>query len=125
MGLLPPSVEEWLPQNHPARFMVDTLDQPELSAATRQCRGTDSAVYRSAVILDLLSYGCAKGAYSDRRIEAEAYRVDLARSGANEQTSVHRRSASIEAHPVPASPCPAHAPLTDMTRQLNSNPTAP
>ena len=29
--LLPPSVDEWLPQNHLARFVVEVIDQLDLS----------------------------------------------------------------------------------------------
>jgi hypothetical protein len=30
--LLPPSVDEWLPANHLARFVVEVIDQLDLSA---------------------------------------------------------------------------------------------
>ena len=30
--LLPPSVEDWLPKDHLARFVVDIVDQLDLSA---------------------------------------------------------------------------------------------
>ena len=33
--LLPPSVEDWLPKDHLARFVVDIVDQLDLSALTR------------------------------------------------------------------------------------------
>ena len=44
--LLPPSVEDWLPKDHLARFVVDIVDQPDLSALTRQYRGAGSAASR-------------------------------------------------------------------------------
>ena len=34
--LLPPSVEEWLPQDHLARFVVEVVDALDLSGMTRQ-----------------------------------------------------------------------------------------
>jgi len=71
--LLPPSVEEWLPKDHLARFVVDIVDQLDLSALTRQYRGTGSAAYHPAVMLGLLVYGYATGVYSSRRIEAATY----------------------------------------------------
>ena len=40
--LLPPSVEDWLPKDHLARFVVDIVDQLDLSALTRQYRGSGS-----------------------------------------------------------------------------------
>lgn len=67
--LLPPSVEDWLPKDHLARFVVDIVEQLELSAFTRQYRGSGSAAYHPAVMLGLLIYGYATGVYSSRRIE--------------------------------------------------------
>ena len=43
--LLPPSVEDWLPKDHLARFVVDMVDQLDLAALTRQYRGAGSAAY--------------------------------------------------------------------------------
>ena len=71
--LLPPSVEDWLPKDHLARFVVDIVDQLDLSALTRQYRGTGSAAYHPAVMLGLLVYGYATGVYSSRRIEAATH----------------------------------------------------
>ena len=71
--LLPPSVEDWLPEDHLARFVVDIVDQLDLSALTRQYRGSGSAAYHPAVMLGLLIYGYATGVYSSRRIEAATY----------------------------------------------------
>jgi len=68
--LLPPSVGDWLPKDHLARFVVDIVDQLDLSALTRQYRGAGSAAYHPAVMLGLLVYGYATGVYSSRRIEA-------------------------------------------------------
>lgn len=71
--LLPPSVEDWLPKDHLARFVVDIVDQLDLSALTRQYRGTGSAAYHPTVMLGLLIYGYATGVYSSRRIEAATH----------------------------------------------------
>ena len=71
--LLPPSVDEWLPKDHLARFVVDIVDQLDLSALTRQYRGTGSAAYHPAVMIGLLVYGYATGVFSSRRIEAATY----------------------------------------------------
>jgi len=71
--LLPPSVDDWLPKDHLARFVVDIVDQLDLSALTRQYRGTGSAAYHPAVMLGLLIYGYATGVFSSRRIEAATY----------------------------------------------------
>ena len=54
--LLPPSVDEWLPANHLARFVVEVIDQLDLSALTRQYAGRGSAAHHPAVLLALLLF---------------------------------------------------------------------
>jgi transposase len=67
--LLPPSVDEWLPQNHLARFVVEVIDQLDLSELTRQYAGRGSQAYHPAMLLGLLVYGYATGVHSSRKIE--------------------------------------------------------
>src|SRR3954453_3833705 len=43
--LLPPSVDEWLPKTHLARFVVEVIDGLDLSAMTKSYRGSGSASY--------------------------------------------------------------------------------
>ncbi len=71
--LLPPSVDEWLPEDHLARFVVDIVDQLDVSAMTRQYRGSGKAAYHPSMLLALLIYGYATGTYSSRRIEQASY----------------------------------------------------
>ena len=52
--LLPPSIEEWLPQKHLARFVVEVIDGLNLSALSRSYRGTGSASYHPALLLGVL-----------------------------------------------------------------------
>lgn len=40
---LPPSVDEWLPQRHLARFVVEVIEGLDLSAMSKSYRGTGSA----------------------------------------------------------------------------------
>jgi hypothetical protein len=37
--LLPPSVDEWLPERHLARFVVEVVEQLDLSAMVKAYRG--------------------------------------------------------------------------------------
>jgi transposase len=67
--LLPPSVDEWLPHNHLARFVVEVIDQLDLSELTRQYAGRGSDAYHPAMMLGLLVYGYATGLHSSRKIE--------------------------------------------------------
>jgi transposase len=67
--LLPPSVDEWLPERHLARFVVEVIDKLDLSGMTRAYRGSGSASYHPALLLGLLVYGYATGVFSSRKIE--------------------------------------------------------
>ena len=71
--LMPPSVEEWLPQRHLARFVVEVVDGLDLSAMRNSYRGTGSASYHPAVLLSLLVYGYATGVFSSRKLERATY----------------------------------------------------
>lgn len=70
---LPPSVEEWLPKYRLAHFVVDIVDQLDLSALTRHYRSSSFAAHHPALVLGLLIYGYATGVYSNRRIETATH----------------------------------------------------
>jgi transposase len=82
MLLLPPSVREWLPEDHLAFFVLDVvaeLDLGEFLAAHRE-DGRGGAVYDPAMMLAVLVYAYCTGQRSTRRIERRlaedvAYRV--------------------------------------------------
>ncbi|MDP2325743.1 MAG: IS1182 family transposase [Gammaproteobacteria bacterium] len=71
--LLPPSVDEWLPQRHLARFVVEVIDGLDLSELVKAYRGAGSASYHPAMLLGLLVYGYATGVFSSRAIERATY----------------------------------------------------
>jgi len=71
--LLPPSVDEWLPQRHLARFIVEVVEGLDLSAMSKNYRGTGSASYHPAPLLGLLVYGYATGVFSSRKLERATY----------------------------------------------------
>lgn len=71
--LLPPSVDEWLPSDHLARFVVEVIDRLDLGELTSQYAGRGSAAYHPAVLLGLLIYGYANGVHSSRKIERATY----------------------------------------------------
>src|SRR6204780_1756629 len=71
--LMPPSVDEWLPQRHLARFVVEVVDGLDLSAMSKSYRGSGSASYHPAVLLGLLVSGCATGVFSSRKLERATY----------------------------------------------------
>jgi transposase len=67
--LFPPSVDEWLPENHLARFVVEIVDRMDMGEFTRHYAGRGSAAYHPAMLLGLLVYGYATGVHSSRKIE--------------------------------------------------------
>ena len=71
--LLPPSVEEWLPQRHLARFVVEVLEGLDLSELEKSYRGSGSASYHPAMLLGLLVYGYATRVFSSRALERASY----------------------------------------------------
>jgi transposase len=71
--LLPPSVDEWLPKDHLARFVVEVIERLDLGELTRQYAGRGSAAHHPAVLLGLLIYGYASGVHSSRKIERASY----------------------------------------------------
>lgn len=71
--LLPPSVQEWLPEAHLARYVVDVVEGLDLSALVRAYAGCGSEAYHPATLLSLLIYGYATGTFSSRKIERASY----------------------------------------------------
>src|SRR5216683_297643 len=71
--LLPPSVDEWLPEKHLARFVVEVIDGLDLRSMSGSYRGSGSASYHPALLLGLLVYGYATGVFSSRKLERASY----------------------------------------------------
>ena len=57
--LLPPSVDDWLPEKHLARFIVELIDNLDVSAMSGVYRGSGSASYHPRLLLGILMYGYA------------------------------------------------------------------
>ena len=71
--LLPPSVDEWLPEKHLARFVVEVIDGLDLRAMAGSYRGSGSASYHPALLLGIVVYGYATGVFSSRKLERATY----------------------------------------------------
>ena len=71
--LLPPSLEDWLNEDHLARFVVEVIDQLDLSKLTRQYAGRGSKAHHPATLLAILVYGYATGVFSSRKLERATY----------------------------------------------------
>ena len=72
--LLPPSIQEWLPEQHLARFVVEIVEQLDLSEITSQYGGSGGKqAYHPAMLVALLFYGYATGVFSSRKLEQATY----------------------------------------------------
>jgi transposase len=79
---MPPSVSDWLPEDHLAWFVLDVVAELDLSAfyAAFRLDGRGGALYDPAMMLGVLVYAYCTGERSSRRIERRlvddvAYRV--------------------------------------------------
>lgn len=70
--LMPPSLDEWLPKDHLARFIIDAVEMLDLSGfyARRRPDGWGRAAYDPRMMVALLIYAYATGTRSSRKIEA-------------------------------------------------------
>ena len=71
--LLPPSLQDWVPQDHLVHFVIDAVEQLDLSAARINQRGSGSEQYPPATMLALLVYSYATGTFASRRIEQSSF----------------------------------------------------
>jgi transposase len=71
--LMPPSVDEWLPERHLARFVVEVIAGLDLRAMTGSYRGSGDASHHPELLLGLVIYGYATGVFSSRKLERATY----------------------------------------------------
>lgn len=71
--LLPPSVDDWLNEDHLARYIVEVVDRLDLSRLTRQYAGRGSKAHHPATLLSILIYGYCTGVFSSRKLERATY----------------------------------------------------
>ena len=70
---MPPSVEEWLPERHLARFVVEVIAGLNLRAMTGSYRGSGEASYHPQLLLGIIVHGYAAGVFSSRKLERSTY----------------------------------------------------
>src|SRR6516165_1667268 len=74
--LFPPSLHDWLPAGHLARFLVDVVSALDLSSIYKSYEekdGRGQAAYAPEMMIRLLLYGYATGVYSSRKIQRRTY----------------------------------------------------
>ena len=71
--LMPPSVDEWLPERHLARFVVEVVEGLDLRSMAGSYSGSGEASYHPQLLLGLNIYGYATGVFSSRKLERATY----------------------------------------------------
>lgn len=71
--LVPPSVQDWLPEKHLARFVVEIVEQLDLRSLKESYTCSGNRPYHPAMLLALLFYGYATGVFSSRKLERATY----------------------------------------------------
>jgi transposase len=102
--LLPPSLQDWLPEEHLARFIAEVSDQLDLSAiyaAYERKDGRGLSAYHPLLLTRLLLYGYAIGVTSSRRIERAthedvAFRYLAANQHPDHDTLAHFRREHLD-----------------------------
>jgi len=77
--LFPPSLRDWLPEDHLVYFISDSVDELDLAEieAGYRASGKGNLPYHPRLMLKLLVYGYANGVFSSRNI-AKACETDIA-----------------------------------------------
>ena len=72
--LLPPSIQEWLPEHHLARFVSEVMDELDLSAIEeRYTEERGYPPYHPRMMVKVLVYGYCTGTYASRRLTAKLH----------------------------------------------------
>jgi len=70
--LMPPSIQEWLPEGHLARFVSEVVDELDLSAIEdRYTEERGYPPYHPRMMVKVLVYGYCSGTYASRRLAAK------------------------------------------------------
>jgi len=73
--LLAPSIADWLPEDHLARYVAEVVEALDLSSIMNKYtpRAHGSTPYHPAILVALLFYGYSTGTMSSRKIERATY----------------------------------------------------
>lgn len=67
--LLPPDINDLIPQNHPVRTVNDVLERVDISELVRQYKPGGTSSYHPRMLLKILVYAYINNIYSSRKIE--------------------------------------------------------
>jgi transposase len=71
--LMPQSLDDWVPEDHLARFVVDIVTRLDISPIRNSYAGRGSEAYPPGIMAALLFYAYATGVFSSRKIEQATY----------------------------------------------------
>lgn len=66
-------MQEWLAENHLARFVVELVERLDVGGMSTAYRGRGSEAFHPAMMVALLFYGYATGVFSSRKLERATY----------------------------------------------------
>jgi transposase len=69
LSFMPIDLNDWLPEDHLARFVVEIVDKIDLQRIYLRYSGTGSIPYDPKLLLSLIFYGYSTGIFSSRKIE--------------------------------------------------------
>lgn len=70
MSLLPPSLEELIPDNHVVRIVKEVIDKLDIDPILKKYKGGGCSSFHPKLMLKILIYGYLSNIYSSRKIEA-------------------------------------------------------
>src|SRR5437867_3169327 len=91
--MMPPSLHDWLPEDHLARFVADlvpSLDLSEFYASYAEKDGRGQAAYHPVMMVRLLIYGYGIGVVSSRQIEKRTMPPRMKRKGKGKSTNCRK-----------------------------------
>ena len=65
--MLPPSLDDWLPEGHLARFIIEIVAQLDLSLIKGVYTGRDPKAHHPEILLALLFCGYTTGVFLSRK----------------------------------------------------------
>lgn len=71
LQLLPPSLDELITENHPARIVKKVIDEIDIRPINRKYKGGGASSYHPRMLLKVLVYGYLTNTYSSRKLEEQ------------------------------------------------------
>jgi transposase len=69
--LFPGTLDEMIPENHPARLVSKVIDTIDIRAIHRKYKGGGTSAYHPRLLLKILVYGYLTNTYSSRKLEEQ------------------------------------------------------